>query len=569
MKVVVATRIRLLSIFVLIFALVLVGKLYHVQVVDGEELRDRADRQYVQSSYDYFNRGSIFFETKGGDLVPAATLKTGYILAIVPNQIENPQAIYNSLSAIVDIDRDDFFLKTAKKDDPYEEIERRVSLEDAAVIEASKLPGVRMYKERWRFYPGNSMAAQALGFMAFSGNDLAGRYGLERYYEDVLERDNDNVFVNFFAEIFSNIQDGLSKDSSLEGDVVTSIEPSVQAFLETELKKVNEKYSSQYSGGIIMDPANGEIIAMGISPNFDLNNFQTEDNPRIFSNFLVENVYEMGSIIKPLTVAAGIDSGAIKSSTTYYDTGTKTLNGRTFSNFDGKARGLVSMQEVLNQSLNVGAATVVEKMGKDNFAHYMLEFGLGEETGIDLPSETHGLVDNLKSPRDIEYATAAFGQGIALTPIGVVRALSTLGNGGFLVNPHIAKKINYKIGGSKKITPNPGKRVLKKETSEEITRMLVKVVDEALLGGSVKIPNYSIAAKTGTAQIVKEDNRGYYEDRFLHSFFVYFPAYNPKFLVFFYTIDPRGVRFASETLTHSFIDVTKFLINYYEIPPDR
>jgi len=569
MKVVVATRIRLLSIFVLIFALVLVGKLYHVQVVDGEELRDRADRQYVQSSYDYFNRGSIFFETKGGDLVPAATLKTGYILAIVPNQIENPQAIYNSLSAIVDIDRDDFFLKTAKKDDPYEEIERRVSLEDAAVIEASKLPGVRMYKERWRFYPGNSMAAQALGFMAFSGNDLAGRYGLERYYEDVLERDNDNVFVNFFAEIFSNIQDGLSKDSSLEGDVVTSIEPSVQAFLETELKKVNEKYSSQYSGGIIMDPANGEIIAMGISPNFDLNNFQTEDNPRIFSNFLVENVYEMGSIIKPLTVAAGIDSGAIKSSTTYYDTGTKTLNGRTFSNFDGKARGLVSMQEVLNQSLNVGAATVVEKMGKDNFAHYMLEFGLGEETGIDLPSETHGLVDNLKSPRDIEYATAAFGQGIALTPIGVVRALSTLGNGGFLVNPHIAKKINYKIGGSKKITPNPGKRVLKKETSEEITRMLVKVVDEALLGGSVKIPNYSIAAKTGTAQIVKEDNRGYYEDRFLHSFFGYFPAYNPKFLVFFYTIDPRGVRFASETLTHSFIDVTKFLINYYEIPPDR
>src|SRR5690606_4646376 len=210
-----------------------------------------------------------------------------------------------------------------------------------------------------------------------------------------------------------------------------------------------------------------------------------------------------GSIIKPLTVAAGLDSGAITPQSTYYDAGSMTLNGRTFSNYDGKARGLVSIQEILNQSLNTGVAHIVQQMGKGKFAEYMLDFGLGEETGIDLPNETHGLVSNLESPRDIEYATASFGQGIAMTPIETVRALATLGNGGKLINPHLVTRIDYKLGGSKKVTPGPERQVISKETSEEITRMLVKVVDTALLGGTVKMDRYSIAAKTGTAQIAK------------------------------------------------------------------
>lgn len=562
-------RIRILSIGILAFALILVGKLYFVQIVSGEEFSSRADRQYLRSNYNYFNRGSIFFENKNGELISAATLKTGFILAITPNTIDDDVLIYNEISKIIELDRELFFRKSSNKASVYEEVARRIPSDKADEISALKLSGVRLYRERWRFYPGNSMASNAVGFMAYKEDELAGRYGLERYYENVLSRNNDSVFVNFFAEIFSNIQDSLIGDKAMEGDIVTSIEPSVQAFLEQELKKTNEKWSSEYSGGIIMNPKTGAIYAMGISPSFDLNNFQDVRNPKVFSNPMVENVYEMGSIIKPLTLASAIDAGAISANTTYFDSGSMTLNGRTFSNFDGKARGLVSMQEVLNQSLNTGVAFAVSKMGKENFAKYMMSFGIGEETGIDLPSETHGLVENLKSPRDIEYATASFGQGIALTPIATVRALATLGNGGLLINPHIVKKINYKIGGSKKITPNPGKQVLSKETSEEISRMLVNTVDNALLGGTVKIPNYSVAAKTGTAQVAKEDGRGYYENKYLHSFFGYFPAYDPKFLVFMYTMDPKGIRYASETLTHSFMDVTKFLINYYEIPPDR
>ena len=224
---------------------------------------------------------------------------------------------------------------------------------------------------------------------------------------------------------------------------------------------------------------------------------------------------------------------------------------------------------LIDQSLNVGAAWVERQIGNANFAKYMLAYGLGAETGIDLPNETHGLVANLKSPRDIEYATASFGQGVSYTPIETIRALATLGNGGKLVNPHIASRINYKIGGFKDVNPGVDVQVLKPETSVEITKMLVQVVDKALKGGTVKMDHYSIAAKTGTAQISEGNGHGYYSDRYLHSFFGYFPAYNPRFIVFLYTVYPKHVKYASETLTDPFISLAKFLINYYQIPPDR
>jgi len=564
-------RIKLLGIAICAFALVLVGRLYYVQIVKNQAYTDQADRQYVRKGQSIFDRGSIFFSAKDGNLVSAAVLKTGYTIALEPKKIAEPEDVYNALSGILTFDESVLLKKIDNTADSYEEIAKRIDEASAQRIGALKLKGVSQFKERWRYYPGDKAASNVLGFTGFSDDGVThnGRYGLERYYNDILSRDSSDLYVNFFAQIFSDLGGALFGDKKSQGDIVTTIEPSVQHELEGRLALVMTAWKSDLTGGIIMDPYTGEIFAMAVNPTFDPNDLSREKNTNIFGNPMVDRVYEMGSIIKPLAMAAGIDSGAVTPQTTYDDKGFVLVNGAKVSNFDGRGRGVVDMQKVLNDSLNTGMAFVAQKMGNEKISDYFMSYGFGQETGIDLPGEIRGLVSNLKSPRDIEHVTAAFGQGIALTPVETIRALSSLGNGGFLPSPHLVKKIQYASGIPKNISYDRSEPVLKSETSESITRMLVRVVDEALLGGTVKNAHYSVAAKTGTAQIAKENGGGYYDDRYLHSFFGYFPAYKPRFIIFLFTVYPKGAQYASHTLTQPFIDLEKFLINYYEVPPDR
>jgi cell division protein FtsI/penicillin-binding protein 2 len=227
------------------------------------------------------------------------------------------------------------------------------------------------------------------------------------------------------------------------------------------------------------------------------------------------------------------------------------------------------MQDVLDQSLNTGMVFVEAKLGHDKFRTYMKSYGIGEKTGIDIPNETSGLIKNLESPRDIEYANASFGQGIALTPIEAARAFSSLANGGSLVVPHLVTEIKYDNGISKTITHKPTREnIIKKESAETITRMLVHVF-ESYDNGIHTFEHYSVATKTGTAQVAMDNGKGYYTDRHMHSFFGYFPAYDPQFLVFLFLKNPKQVKYASQTLIPPFMNITKFLLNYYDVPPDR
>ena len=561
-------RIRLLWIVIAFVTLGFVARLYWLQIVEGSSFSEEAGHQYASASGNVFDRGTIYFSSKDGGLIAAASLESGFLLAINPSKIADPEEAYETLSPLLPLDHDDFVARASKSGDRYEEIAHRLSEEAVAALSALDAPWTIVTREKWRFYPGKRLASNALGFVGYQGDDFSGRYGLERYYNDVLSRDRTNLYGNFFSEIFSTVREAAT--TGLKGDIISTIEPNVQASLEHTLSSVQEKWNPDTVGAVVINPKNGDIYALAVLPNFNLNSFSEVKDPRVFSNPIVEDVHEMGSIIKPLTMAIGLDTGVVTASTTYRDEGTLLIdNIARISNFDKKGRGVVSMQEVLNQSLNTGAAFVETKVGNKRFADYMLRFGLGEETGIDLPGETHGLVENLKSPRNIEYVTASFGQGIALTPIETVRALSALGNGGWLVTPHLVNSVRYEGGVSRSVAPDDRVRVLKSGTSEEITRMLVEVYDKALLGGTVKMKNYSIAAKTGTAQIAKKESGGYYDDRYLHSFFGYFPAYDPRFLVFFYEVNPKGAQYASETLTRPFTDMAKFLISYYNVPPDR
>jgi len=565
-------RIRIITGAVLFLSLILIVRLYQVQIAQHDEYQERGERQYVHTVRDLYSRGNIYFSTKNGEKVSAATVQAGYLLSIDPSRIDDAEDTYAKINEVYPLEKDLFLVRAGKKERTYYEIASELSNAEADSIAELGLSGVQLYRDQWRYYPGNDLAARTVGFVGYteeSGSGLTGRYGLERYYEDVLVRDESRLSVNFFAEIFSNLGSIIFDTTEARtGDVVTTIEPTVARMLDRELIKTQDTWDSRLTGGIIINPKTGEIYAMNAVPTFDLND-RSVANIADFQNPLVEGVYEMGSIIKALTMAAGLDSGAVVPSTTYYDSGSLDMDTYTISNYDGRGRGTVDMQEVLNQSLNTGVAFVVDTMGKNKFRNYFKAFKFGSETGIDLPNETYGLVANLDSPRDIEYATASYGQGIALTPIATVRALSTLANGGKLITPHIAKQIEYQDGTVKEVQYPEGDQVFSEETGVTISRMLTAVVDEALKGGDVKLEHYSIAAKTGTAQMADQVNGGYHDDRYLHSFFGYFPSYDPEFLVFLYTVEPKEVRYASQTLTEPFMEITKFLINYYNLPPDR
>ncbi|MFZ2038822.1 MAG: penicillin-binding protein 2 [Minisyncoccia bacterium] len=559
------SRIRLISIIIIVVALSFIVRLYFLQIVNNDKFIEKAERQYT-SQNGLFDRGTIFFSNKDNTLLSAANLKTGYIIAITPNKISDVKETYDNLSKTIDIDSEKFFSRASKKDDPYEEIATQIEEFKAMEISEKNIKGVVVIKERWRYYPNNTLASQTLGMVGVDGKSRG--YGLETSYDNVLTRNSKDTYNNFFAEIFSTLNKAFNPEESLEGDIVTTIEPEVEKTLENEFDKVYAEYSPQSMGGIIMSPKTGEIYALGAWPTFNPNDYGKE-KMSTFPNPIIKSRFEMGSIVKAITMASGLDAGVVTAKTTYNDKGFIKSGIATIYNYDKKARGVVPMQEVLNQSLNTGMAFVVDKLGNKVFADYLIKFGFGEKTGIDLPDEISGDIRNLNSTRDVEYITSSFGQGITLTPIQTIRALAVLGNGGYLVTPHLVKQINYDIGVTKKIEVTPGQQVIKKETSEEITRMLVTVVDKALRGGTYRHDRYSIAAKTGTAQLANPDGGGYYKDRYLHSFFGYFPAYDPQFLILLYAVDPKGVNYASETFTKPFMNLADFLINYYQIPPDR
>lgn len=564
-------KIRVITGCILFLSCILIGRLYYIQIAKGDEYEAKAESQYIQTTQEVYSRGSIFFTARDGKEVAAASIRSGYLLAFSPGLIKDPLQTCEALSPYLTISKERC-AEQASSTRKYIEIEQNLPQESYKPIQDLNLAGVKLYHNQWRFYPGDSLAARTIGFVGFtdkSDTELHGKYGLERYYDSLLVKERQVRSINIFAEIFSNLGDMVyRKNESVHGSIVTTIEPAVAGMLDRVLENTQKTYDSKMTGAIIMNPKTGEIYAMSVVPTFNLNDRSTT-SLEVFQNPLVEDVFEFGSTIKALTMAAGLDSGVITRNSTYYDAGSIDLDGYTIKNYDGRGRGTVPMQEVLNQSLNTGVSYIALKMGKEKFRNYFLNYKLGSETGIDLPNETYGLVSNLESPRSVEYATASFGQGIAMTPIEATRALATLGNGGYLVTPHLVSKIIYEDGTRREINYPKGAQVLKSETSEEISTMLTTVVDKALKNGQVALPHHTIAAKTGTAQMADPVHGGYYKDKYLHSFFGYFPAFDPKFIVFMYTVDPKGVQYASETLTLPFMEIAKYLINYYDVPPDR
>jgi len=294
---------------------------------------------------------------------------------------------------------------------------------------------------------------------------------------------------------------------------------------------------------------------MASLPNFNPNNYSKYPIQN-FLNPATEKVYEPGSIFKVITMAIGLDSDSITPETTYVDKGSLTINGSTIKNWDLKAHGRQTMTNVIEQSLNTGAVFAEEQIGRSIFLEYLKKFGLGEISGISLSGEVRGNIKSLEiNPKDINFATASFGQGISVTPVSLLKAVSVIANGGNLVDFAIVQGEEDK---------NP-QRIISEDAARKTITMMISAVDKALVA---KIEGYNIAGKTGTAQVPDFVKGGYTKD-VINTYIGFAPAYDPKFIILIKLDKPAGAPLAGQTVVPAFRKLAEFIINYYNIPPDR
>ncbi|OHA49292.1 MAG: hypothetical protein A3B75_02375 [Candidatus Terrybacteria bacterium RIFCSPHIGHO2_02_FULL_43_14] len=315
-----------------------------------------------------------------------------------------------------------------------------------------------------------------------------------------------------------------------------------------------------------MDPITGAVRAMASYPNFNLNNYSEVEDAGVYANPAVSHIFEPGSVFKPITLAAGLDSKAITPSTTFENTGSVKIGNYTISNVVQEAIGTRTMTETLEESLNTGAIFAEQKTGDETFKKYVQDFGFDEKTGIDLFAETQGNIANLSENRPINFATASFGQGIAVTPIAMANAISAIANNGQLMRPYVVQVIRHANGQEEKTVPKVIRKILSQRTVTDLTAMMVSVVRNGT-GKRAQIEGYTIAGKTGTAQVANSDRRGY-SDKDIHTFAGFFPAFDPKVLIFIKLDDPKGVRYAEGSAVPLFKEIAQYLITYYSIPPD-
>ncbi len=558
------------SIFIafFLFSLLIIFSLYKFQIINGEKYNQRVLAQTKGFSLSKLKqRGTIFFTNHEQEKTAVALQGIGYTIAVNPKYIKNAPLAYEKISKIIKIDKKKFIKKATKKNDTYEEVVHKISEEKADKIRKLKLKGIIFVKESWRKYPFDEVSGKIIGF---TNVDMVGSYGLEKYYENILTRkkkdSNKNIFLSFFGD--NSDKDIFAKKLiSKEGDLISSVDIGLSAYVEKVLKKIDKKYRSKYSAAVVIRPATGEIVAMTDSKNFNLNTKR-----RDFRNEFIEHRFEVGSTFKPLVVAIGLESGKIKKDFSYFDKGCIKFPKKTICNYDKKGRGAgTNLQKIISQSLNTGMIEIEKKIGHEKLLEFMLDLGLAEETGIDILGEISSNISNLNDGADIDYAAASFGQGIAFTPIGITRALSAIANDGYIVTPHIVQKVEY--GGliPDKTFETEKKRVFSPYTIKTIKDIMVKRADTYAKNKSYFNKNYAVASKTGTAQIASPKG-GYYADKHIHTYFGFFPAYakpEERYAIFLYTLEPKNVKYSSQTLTEPFYDIVNFMIPYFKIKPDR
>ncbi len=504
--------------------------LYNLQVVKNNYYVKRVEAQGEITRALELRRGQIFFTDRYGKNIPAALNKDYPVVYGVPREIIDPQKTAEYLKNIFGIDMSGMVEPFSNKKSLFKLVADKVSSDQVQAVNEAKLIGIYTDTKQHRFYPFEELGAHVLGFVGLNDTNStpSGLYGLEKLHNETLA----------------------------EGDDITlTIDRNIQAQAGETLKKLVGQFNAAGGTVIVEEPATGKILALANAPDFNPNKY-SEASVKNFLDSAVQTVYEPGSVFKPFTMAAGIDAGKFTPETTFYDSGSVTLNGKKITNWDHKAYGKITMTNVIENSVNTGAVYAESLEGNDVFHAFLKKLGFDTKTEIDLPDEVSGSLRNLenKNARPIDFATAAFGQGTSVTSLQLINAFGSIANGGLLMRPYLNNVLGSKVV----------RRVMKEETARAVTGMMESAVEKAHVAS---IPNYNVAGKTGTAQI-PDFIRGGYTDEYIHSYVGFAPASNPRFVAML-KLERPNVTLAGQTVVPAFRELAEFILNYYNIPPDK
>jgi len=546
--------------FIFSFLLIWV-KLFYLQVVKQDILATQAQGQYT-SEYSVFpTRGKIL----ANDNSVIATNQPAYLLFAETEKLPIDREYIFKIAKLLDVEEASI-AAAFNTDKTWVPIIREVTSEQKVELEELEITGLGFEQENVRFYPEGSASAQLLGFV---GRDLNGEpkgyFGIEGYYNEILtgkpgfvraEKDALGVPIPIGSQ---------KRIEAIQGaDLVLNIDVGIQNAVEQHLKRGIERYEATAGAVIVMRPKTGAIVAMSAYPSYDQRRYSDYDTT-LYKNPVVADTFEPGSTFKVLTMAAAINEKVVKPSTTYIENGPVTVQGYQIRTWNDEYGGKMNMTQVLERSSNVGMVFVSKRLGIEPFYKYIREFGFGALTGIDLQEEVSPSLRKRDSWKEINLATSSFGQGIAVTPIQLIRATATIANEGVLVVPRVADSVRFEDDRVINLMPDTKKQVISAAAASVVTEMMVSVVDNGDARWA-KPKGFRIAGKTGTAQIPVEGR--YDPDRTIASFIGFAPAEDPEFIMLVILREPKSSPWGSETAAPLFFDISRDIFAYLNVSPN-
>ena len=516
--------------------LVIMGKVFYIQVIDYKKLNNYATSLWSRNLPLAANRG-IIYDRNGVEL---ATNITTTSLVLIPNQIEDKEKVAKDLSEILNVEYDEMYKHVSKKTS-IERVHpegRNLSYEIADKINKLGYEGVYLVKEAKRFYPYDTLLSHSIGFV---GIDNQGLSGLELIYDQYLTGSDGSI--KYFSDAKGN---SLSMSQIYEQpqsgvNVTLTINYDLQVALERELDNAVKQYNPDQALGIAMNPNTGEILAIASRPSFSPSEYQNYTTEEINRNLPIWMTYEPGSTFKIITLAASLEEKIVDlEKDSYFDGGGVTVGGATLHCWKAGGHGEQSYLEVVENSCNPGFVNLGLKLGKETLFNYIDLFGFGKKTGVDLNGESSGIMFNIDKIGDLELATTAFGQGVSVTPIQQITAVSAAINGGILYKPYIVKSLNEPETNSviKENKSTIVRKVISEDTSKKVRYALESVVARGT-GHNAYIAGYRVGGKTGTAQ--KAVNGAYLSGNYITSFIGFLPADNPEIVIYIAVDNAKGI----------------------------